>query len=116
MIELPAFARQRFLAAGWHPGRRVLVSAAFPPTHPPAAIPAAFGGPTITPDRSADEECAPDDLAFHELWPDDSITSVWGGMLCTELIGVADMHRGHGEMYVAADGRCFGRRKDPNEH
>ena len=43
------------------------------------------------------------------MFPDQSITEGWAGLLGTRLVGVADMHHGHGELYVAADGRCFGR-------
>jgi SUKH-3 immunity protein len=109
MVDVPESVRPQFLAAGWFPGRRVAVSAAIPADHPAAAILAAFGGLTVTPDRAAGEECAPDDLAFREFWPDESITEVWGRLLDTRLVGVAEMHHGHGELYVAADGRCFGR-------
>jgi SUKH-3 immunity protein len=109
VVVLPESVRPRFIAAGWHPGRRVAVSSAVPADHPAAEILAAFGGLTITPDREAGEECAPDDLVFRELWPDESITVVWAKLLGTRLIGVADMQHAHGELYVAADGRCFGR-------
>lgn len=109
MVDLPESVRLRFIAAGWYPSRRVAVSSAVPADHSAAAILAALGGLTVTPDREVGEECAPDDLAFRELWPDESITVAWAKLLGTELVGVADMHRGHGELYVAADGRCFGR-------
>jgi hypothetical protein len=109
MADVPEDVRPHFLAAGWHPGRRVPVSTAVPPDHPAADILGTFGGLTVTPDREAGEECAPDDLAFQELAPDESIVEVWGSLLRTQLVGVAEMHRGHGELYVAADGRCFGR-------
>src|SRR5688572_16462452 len=100
MADLPETVRSRFIAAGWYPGRRVAVSAAVPPDHPAAAILAAFGGLTVTPDRKTGEECAPDDLVFREFCPDQSITDVWGRLLGTQLLGVADVHRGHGELYV----------------
>jgi hypothetical protein len=109
MVEIPESVRPRFVAAGWHPGRRVTVSLAVPADHPAAVILAAFGGLTITPDREAGEECAPDDLAFQELFPDESVTEVWSRLLGIRLVGVAEMHHGHGELYVGADGRCFGR-------
>jgi hypothetical protein len=109
MIELPESVRPRFVAAGWHPGRRVAVSAAVPADHPAAAVLAAFGGLIVTPDREDGEECAPDDFVFRELFPDESITVVWAGLIGTRLVGVAHMHYGHGELYIAADGRCFGR-------
>ena len=109
MVEVPESVRPRFVAAGWHPARRVAVSPAVPADHPAAAILTAFGGLTVTPDRESGEECAPADLAFRELWPDQSITEVWAGLLGTRLVGVADMHYAHGELFVATDGRCFGR-------
>jgi hypothetical protein len=109
MIDVPERVRARFIAAGWFPARRVAVSAAVPATHPAAAILAAFAGLIVTPDREAGEECAPDDLAFRELWADELITGVWRRLLRTRLVGVADMQSGHGKLYVAADGRCFGR-------
>jgi hypothetical protein len=104
-MEMPDSVRSRFMAAGWYPGRQVAVPPAVPTDHQAAAILAAFGGLTVMPDREAGEECAPDDLAFHELFPDESITKVWAGLLGTQLVGVAETHRGHGELYVAADGR-----------
>lgn len=109
MLELPESVLSRFVAAGWFPGRQVGVSPNVPVGHPAAAILAAFGGLSVTPDRAAGEECAPNDLEFRELWPDESITEVWSGLLGTRLVGVADVHHGHGELYVATDGRCFGR-------
>lgn len=109
MVELPESVRQRFVIAGWHPGRRVPVSAAMPTDHPAAAILAAFGGLTVPSDREAGEECAPDDLAFGELFLDESITEVWAGLLGTRLVGVAKVHHDHGQLYVAANGRCFSR-------
>jgi hypothetical protein len=109
VVELPESVRLRFIAAGWYHGRRVTVSSAVPADHPAAAILAAFSGLTVTPDCDSGEECAPGDLAFRELCPDESITVVWAKLLGSQLVGVADMQHAHGELYVAADGRCFGR-------
>ncbi len=108
MVYLPDSVQSRFVAAGWQPERRVAVSAAVPADHPALAILAAFGGLIVTPEDDTGEECATNDLAFHELWPAPSITEAWSQLLDTKLVGVADVHRGHGELYVAADGRCFG--------
>jgi hypothetical protein len=109
MIELPESVRPLFIAAGWRQWRRVAVPSSVPAEHPAAAILAALGGLTVYPDRKLGEECAPDDLAFQFLEPDESIIEVWGGLLSTRLVGVAEVHGSHGELYVAADGRCFGR-------
>jgi hypothetical protein len=107
-MDVPAGVRSVLLAAGWHPDRRVVVSPSIPVDHPAAGILAALGGLTVVPDRTAGEECAPHHLAFRELWPDESITRVWNVLLGTDLIGVAEVDHGHGELYVAGDGRCFG--------
>lgn len=81
-----------------------------PTDHPAAAILPAFGGLTVSrPEGAEGEECGLDDLAFRELFPDASILGGWAGLLGTRLVGVADVHHGHGEWYVAADGRVFGR-------
>jgi hypothetical protein len=108
MVELPESVRPLFIAAGWYPGRRAPVSSAVPIFHPAAEILAEFGGLTVEP-RGEGEECGPNDIAFRELWPDESISQVWADLLGTRLVGVADLHHGHGELYAAADGRFFGR-------
>jgi hypothetical protein len=109
MVELPESLRSLFLAAGWYPSRRVAVSTNVPARHPAAAILAEFGGLTVKPNREAGEECAPEDLAFGELFLDESITEVWAGLLGTRLVGVAQVHHYHAEWYLSTDGRCFGR-------
>ena len=55
------------------------------------------------------KECGPNDITFWELWPDESILQVWADLLGTRLVGIADLHHGHGELYAADDGRLFGR-------
>lgn len=107
-IELPESVEPLFRAAGWHRGRQVSISRSVPTNHPALAILATVGGLTVTPDRKVGEECAPNDLAFQELEPNRSISEVWNALLDTILVGVAEMHDGHAELYVAADGRCFG--------
>jgi hypothetical protein len=108
MVELPESVRPLFVAAGWHPGRRVPVSSAVPADHSAAMILAEFGGLTVG-SPGEGEECATDDIAFRELWPNESILRVWGGLLGTRLVGIADIHYRHGELYAADDGRYFGR-------
>ena len=41
------------------------------------------------------------------LWPHDSI-HVWEELLATQLVGVAEVHHGHEELYVDHHGRLFG--------
>jgi SUKH-3 immunity protein len=108
VVELPDSVRQSFVAAGWQPERQVAVPSSVPAEHPAAAIVAALGGLNVVPNRKSGEECAPNDLAFREVTLDDYI-NVWATLLGTLLVGIAEVHDGHGELYVATDGRCFGR-------
>ncbi len=106
MIELPASIRRPFLAAGWRPGRRVAVSPAVAADHPACAILAEFGGLRVG-QVGLGEECGTSDVVFQPLWPNDSIR-VWEELLATQLIGVAEAHHGHEELYADHHGRLFG--------
>jgi hypothetical protein len=109
MVELPDTVRQYFLDAGWYPGRIVPVPASVPRDHPAWAVLAAFGGLKIL-EREPDPD--PDwppieELVFRELHRCPAVTDVWGGLLGTRLVGIADVHNAHAELYLAADDRCF---------
>jgi hypothetical protein len=110
MFEPPDTVRQSFLDAGWYPGRTVPVPASVPRDHPAWDVLASFGGLTILEqDPDLDPEWPPiEEFVFRALHPCPAITEVWGGLLGTRLIGIADVHNAHGELYCAADGRCFG--------
>lgn len=107
-MEPPDAVRQSFLDAGWYPGRAVPVPDSVPCDHPAWDVLAAFGGLVIL-ERELDPDWPPiEELVFRTLHPCPSITEVWGGLLGSRLVGVADVHNAHGELYLAADGRCFG--------
>lgn len=108
MVIVPDEVRPLFIAAGWHPARRERVSASIPIERPAHVILSALGGLLVKPDRESGEECAPSDLHFQECPRDEFYEDVWNALLGTRLIGVAAVHHAHGQMYVAADGRCFG--------
>src|SRR5262245_50558739 len=85
--EIPKRVAPLFVEAGWYPGRHAVVST--------AAILAEFGGLTVG--RTGDgEECAASDVAFGEITLDESIIDVWGQLLETRLVGVAEVHHSHG--------------------
>lgn len=110
MREPPDTARQQFLDAGWYPGRTIPVPAAVPTDHPAWDVLAVFGGLVIL---ERDPEPRPgwppiEALVFRALTPAYHDAKVWSGLLRTQLIGIADFHNAHGELYLAADGRCFG--------
>ena len=106
--EPPLRVRHLFERAGWTFGRCVAVPHDVPAAHPAREILASFSGLTVTPDEVRGEECARADLAF-SYYPDRSKSApAWESLLRTRLVSIADVHHGHGELYVAADGRCFG--------
>jgi hypothetical protein len=106
MTELPHDVRHFFIAAGWHVGRRVTIPSEVPSNHPAAVILSEFSGLTVG-QTGAGEECATSDVEFRPIWPDDGILDIWGGLLKTRLIGVAEYYHRHGELYVDDYGRWF---------
>jgi hypothetical protein len=56
-------------------------------------------------------ECAAGDISFRTSPPDDDDEEIagWQQRLGSTLISVADVHHGHGELFVDSAGRCFGR-------
>jgi hypothetical protein len=69
---------------------------------------AAFGGLTVG-ECGAGEECATSDISFELLDPAEPDVRIWSELLRSQLIGIAEVHRGHGELYVDESGRYFGR-------
>jgi hypothetical protein len=93
--------------AGWYPGRKRRAPASIPPGHPAAELLAQFGGLTIG-RCGAGAECATSDIHFGPVGPADPDIRIWNALLGTTLIGVADVHHGHGELYVDSLGRYYG--------
>jgi hypothetical protein len=71
---------------------------------------AAFGGLTILErEPEPDPDWPPiEELVFRVLRSCPAVTEVWGELLGSRLVGIADVHNAHAELYLAADGRCFG--------
>jgi hypothetical protein len=107
-MEPPEAVRQSFLDAGWYPGRSVSVPDSVPRDHPAREVLAAFGGLVIL-EREPDPAGDPlEELVFQALPPRQAVMEVWGLLLATRLVGVAEEHNAHGEFYLDAAGRCFG--------
>ena len=68
---------------------------------------AQFGGLTVG-CCGAGEECATSDIRFGPVGPTDPDIRIWNTLLGTTLIGVAECHRSHGELYVDSSGRYYG--------
>ena len=106
-IKLSAATRQLLQDAGWFPARRVSTLA--PKDHPAEPILAALSGLRVG-QTGRGETCARSDIAFFPLEhePDDGIHE-WSRLLGTVLVGLGEVHNAHGELWMASDGRCFGR-------
>lgn len=106
--QLSVEVRQLLLDAGWFPGRRVATLA--PAGHPAAPILAALSGLRVG-RVGHGETCARGDIAF--MWldraPDDGDIRQWSRLLGTVLVGIGEVHASHGDLWIASDGRCFGR-------
>lgn len=111
MISLSEELQSWFVPAGWFCGRKVPIAADIPTGHPAAEVLATFGGLVVLwpSDPGAPDEVPGDAMAFRRLAPNRPLIEEWEARLGTELIGVADVDSLHGELYVASDGRCFGR-------
>ena len=106
MLEIPTTVRPLFITAGWYPSRTVRQLSSIPPDHPAAAILTQLGGLQVG-TAGPGQECATSDVAFREL-PSNSTRDLWTRLLRTELIGIAEVHNAHGELYIDREGRCYG--------
>lgn len=106
--KLSAEARQLLRDAGWFPARTVSTRA--PEGHPAEPILAALSGLRVG-QTGTGETCARSDIAFFllALEPDDEAIHEWARLLGTVLVGIGEVHNAHGELWIASDGRCFGR-------
>jgi len=101
MIILPAKVLTSFVAAGWHQNRCTAVESFVPKDHPAWQVLAQFGG-LIVGKCGAGIECATSDVVFRTSQPDDSDDEIaaWQRLLNTTLISIADVHHGHGELFI----------------
>jgi SUKH-3 immunity protein len=106
MTRIAATIEPYFLLAGRRHTRKIEVTPPVPLDHPSAAILAEIGGLSVG-QTGRGEECATSDVVFRPLHPDNSILGVWNELLRTQLIGVAEVHDGHGELYVDSSGLWF---------
>lgn len=96
-----------FEQAGWTTDRSVPND--IPTTHPAHGVLRAFSGLRVG-RTGAGETCAKSDIDFQFLTePGDDEIWEWAKLLKTTLVGVGEVHHGHSELWVASDGRCFGR-------
>lgn len=101
------FVEGLFVNAGWTAGRSVPVPDIVPLDHPAAAALREFGGLRVGVSGPG-EECGTSSLEFRVLQHDSGVVR-WEQLLRTHLVGIAEVDGGYAEMYIAADGRCYGR-------
>ncbi|HAV63018.1 MAG TPA: hypothetical protein DCY13_11710 [Verrucomicrobiales bacterium] len=104
---MTTFLHHHFKVAGWSSGRSLPIASIVPMNHPAAAVLQEFGGLTVGIEE-AGEECARTTVTFCSVELDAEIVR-WQGLLSTHLVGVAHVSGGHADLFLAADGRCFGR-------
>jgi hypothetical protein len=105
---VPVSVRHRFVEAGWYPGRRCELGSQVPPFHPAAELLKEFGGLKVHPDQTG-AECGTESIEFMELPQDVALVGMLSRHVGSSLIGIAEAGGGNGELYLAADGRFFGR-------
>ena len=110
-VQVSSTVLPLFLAAGWHPGRKVPLPDGLDCVglkgHPALSALESFAGLRVG-SCGAGVDCAKSDLEFEWMEDDYSAHIVpWESSLATRLIGIAWVHHRHGALYVASDGRCF---------
>ena len=110
MIMLPQDVLPFFKRAGWYTGRTVALPEdlvdKLPQAHPAIEILSKFGGLKVGQVGSG-EQCATRDVLFGFIYEDYEDIQIWNGLLGTTLMGIAEVHHSHGELYVDTAGRCF---------
>lgn len=99
MVDIPPTVRSLFVAAGWRPGRQVVVPPEVPVDHPAAAILSEFGSLKVV---------GKSDVAFGHYGSVPSEIELWSELLSSPLACIAETSRAHEELYVDGLGRHFG--------
>ena len=106
-MQIPSEVHHLFAAAGWRPGRRVSVDDRVSEHHPAHDVLQEMGGLHVG-QAGRGIECASSDLSFQFCDEAPEILSTWSELLGSKLIGIAEVHRGHGLLLIDEAERCFG--------
>ncbi len=107
MIAISGKAARLLAEAGWTSGRRAPVSDTIPKTHPAAAILESLSGFRIG-EIGPGLECAKSDVNFRAVDDGREDIASLEDLLGEILVGIAEVHEAHGELYLDGRGRCFG--------
>lgn len=107
MIAISGEAARLLAQEGWTSGRRAPLPDTIPTAHPAAAILENLSGFRIG-ETGAGVECARSDVNFGPVDDGREDIARLEALLGETLVGVAEVHNAHGELYVDGRGRCFG--------
>lgn len=107
MFELPYEVREWFLECDWTPHYRAAVPDSIPRDHPTYDVLENFGGITLL-----ERNCPLDDepireFTFRSFSRTFGHIQLWADRLETTLVGIAEEHNWHAELYMDSEGRCF---------
>jgi hypothetical protein len=107
MITISGRAGRLLAEAGWTSDRRAPVSDPIPKTHPAIAILESLSGFRIG-EAGPGLECATGDVNFRAVDDGREDITRLEELLGETLVGIAEVHEAHGELYLDGRGRCFG--------
>ena len=105
MSLVPDDLVSKFERSGWHHGRQVAVDSGVPVDHPAHAVLAEFSGLRLMHFHGDYEVCEVD---FQFVADKDDYPRLWEAALGTELVGIAEHHNAHGELWMSDRGHVFG--------
>lgn len=107
MINLDPAVRNWFIKSGWTENHSANVPANIPLSHPAHEILRVFGGIKLLEIDCPDGEEPIEEYVFRPLSTTWREITNWSKRIRSKLIGIAEVHNDHGELYVDETGRCF---------
>lgn len=105
MSIVPYKLQSRLEESGWFRGRQVSVDDRVPVSHPAHHVLAELSGLQL---YRFFESYEVSEVDFQYIPDKLELTESWEAELGTEMIGFAEHHNGHGELFISATGHVFG--------
>jgi hypothetical protein len=103
MSVVPQHFRAEFIRGGWCEGRETPVDTTVPQSHPARAVLAELTGVRLT--RPGDDIVEVD---FKYIKDNDPLIIEWASALGMQIVGIAEAHNAHGELYITDRGHVIG--------
>ena len=107
MIVISGEAARLLAKSGWTPDRRVPAPVTISKAHPATAVLESLTGIRIG-EAGAGVECAKSDVNFGPVDDGREDIARLEALLTETMVGVAQVHDRHAELYIDGRGRCFG--------